>query len=651
MTGADDGENARPGELSPRAAAALDRLSTVEAELREQLGPRRAHSAIVVTALLSTRLGADRLGDLAYHATPTDVFRDLDADVERALSAFDAQSVFNELYKTGHLHRTVGDVAAVIRSLSDSDQLMLAGELLKRTADPFVGMFTVPAEIAVLASRLTVGATENGEAHDRLYKRELRVFDPRAGCGEMLLELAHLIENHQGRAWVVGCEPSAEALGIAQASIALAGYSTSDLHQEEWLLRTASHEQAFDYLVSAIPATSWRHLDRWLEYGLSLPARPRSTDSSLLYVAKVAQRVSELPNSRAVLVVNSAALTTGAAGSGDVQLRRMIVELGALRAVIALPSGIFERTTVAPTMLLFTGSMDSRAKSSSSFRLVDARMYGARVDRKRRILGAADVDEIVMAVAQGGSENAVEIDIQVLAEDGRWRIPPFGKRISAKKGHSSSQDSAPTLDEHELGELCRVMSGRNRVAKETDRDPDLRVIRAEDVGVELRPWADLPYSTRRRKSSVEVAPGDIVGSISRPYGRWVLVPDGYGRALASDHTVVLRKQRDVSMWYILSFLRSERGKRWIESTFRGTVPRIARDELALIPVPDCPIESIEIDMILRDYESELIRLESEVGQLRSRLSAIHDTESPVETAANVDSLYGIVASVRSVGSL
>ncbi len=367
MTGADDGENARPGELSPRAAAALDRLSTVEAELREQLGPRRAHSAIVVTALLSTRLGADRLGDLAYHATPTDVFRDLDADVERALSAFDAQSVFNELYKTGHLHRTVGDVAAVIRSLSDSDQLMLAGELLKRTADPFVGMFTVPAEIAVLASRLTVGATENGEAHDRLYKRELRVFDPRAGCGEMLLELAHLIENHQGRAWVVGCEPSAEALGIAQASIALAGYSTSDLHQEEWLLRTASHEQAFDYLVSAIPATSWRHLDRWLEYGLSLPARPRSTDSSLLYVAKVAQRVSELPNSRAVLVVNSAALTTGAAGSGDVQLRRMIVELGALRAVIALPSGIFERTTVAPTMLLFTGSMDSRAKAAAAF--------------------------------------------------------------------------------------------------------------------------------------------------------------------------------------------------------------------------------------------------------------------------------------------
>src|SRR6266508_3690206 len=179
MTGADDGENARPGELSPRAAAALDRLSTVEAELREQLGPRRAHSAIVVTALLSTRLGADRLGDLTYPATPTDVFRDLDADVERALSAFDAQSVFNELYKTGHLHRTVGDVAAVIRSLSDSDQLMLAGELLKRTADPFVGMFTVLAEIAVLASRLTVGATENGEAHDRLYKRELRVFDHR----------------------------------------------------------------------------------------------------------------------------------------------------------------------------------------------------------------------------------------------------------------------------------------------------------------------------------------------------------------------------------------------------------------------------------------------------------------------------------------
>jgi len=46
-------------------------------------------------------------------------------------------------------------------------------------------------------------------------------------------------------------------------------------------------------------------------------------------------------------------------------------------------------------------------------------MYGARVDRKRRILGAADVDEIVITVAQSGSENAVEIDIQVLAKNGK----------------------------------------------------------------------------------------------------------------------------------------------------------------------------------------------------------------------------------------
>src|SRR6266511_1298873 len=395
MTHASSGPEIGPGQILPHLVAADERLSTIETQLRAQLGSRRAHLAVVGMALLSARPGGKWLDTgVTDRLTPTEALHDVDPDLGRALDALDVRTVFQDLYRTGDLGRIAWKVLTVIGNLNEADRRTITEQLLKRTADPSIGLFSVPIEIADLASRLALEITEDTDA-EAFNDRELRIFDPRIGCGEMLLELARHVTSHRGKANAAGYEPSAEALSIAQATINLAGYPVSNLHQGEWLLQPIDREQGFDYLVSAIPATPWRHLDYELEYTLALPARPRSTDSSLLYVARVAQWISKLPNSRAVLVVNSAALTTGAAGSGDVQLRRLIAELGTLRAVIALPPRIFERTAVAPTVLLFTGLIHGVVRDG--FRLVDARKLGGLVDRKRRFLSSTDISDIVLA--------------------------------------------------------------------------------------------------------------------------------------------------------------------------------------------------------------------------------------------------------------
>jgi hypothetical protein len=649
MTRANPSAETGPGEMSQDLAAAGERLWDIQADLRHALGSRRAYAAIIGMALIAARpTGVWLEGRLPDSLTPHEALKSADPDLYRTLDALDVRTALDDLYRTGLLGRTAQRIAEIIRSPGESEMLSLTHQLLKRYADPSIGLFTTPSEVADLASRLVLGMTDDSN-DDALSQREIRLFDPRVGYGEMLLELARHVTARHGSANISGYEPSAEALGIAQANIILAGYPTADLHQEEWLLQPIESQQDFEFLVSAIPATPWHHLGYALEHTLALPARPRSTDSSLLYVARVARWITALPNSRAAIVVNSAALTTGTAGSGDVQLRRLIAEAGTLQAIIALPQRIFEKTAVAPTVLLFAGPTQARGREG--FRLVDARTLGQLADRKRRILSPTDVDEIVGAALHGDSELTIELDSLTLAEDGLWRLPPFGTRTVSKRRHLEAGDRSLTDDDKELGELCDVLSGRNRVAKGSDRDPELRVIRAEDIGVELASWSDLPYSTRRRGSSVEVQPGDIIGSISPPHGRWVLVPEGYGRAVASDHTLVLRERADVSMWYVLGFLRSDRGKQWIASTFRGTIPRIARDELKRIPVPDCPIGSRYIDGVLRSYHGELGRLELEVDGLRQRLNDIYNGESSVEIAASVDGLHGIIASVRSIENL
>jgi hypothetical protein len=266
-------------------------------------------------------------------------------------------------------------------------------------------------------------------------------------------------------------------------------------------------------------------------------------------------------------------------------------------------------------------------------------------------MSEADVERICAAALGRPSDLAAEVVRDAFGEDGRWRIPPLGVRRRSAKQQAVALPEAADVDELELGELCELLPGRNRVAKGTDKDPTFRVIRAVDIGTRLTDWTELPDSTPRKVSSAVVLPGDVVGSISPPHGRWALVPEDYGPALASDHTVVLRKRGDISMWYLLGYLRSDRGRRWIVSTFRGTIPRIARDQLERIPVPWCPINSRYVDRLLQAYSDELRRLEAEVGQLQDRLNQIYDGDTPVEIAADLDALQGVTASIRSVTGL
>lgn len=203
-----------------------------------------------------------------------------------------------------------------------------------------------------------------------------------------------------------------------------------------------------------------------------------------------------------------------------------------------------------------------------------------------------------------------------------------------------------------LGELCEVLPGVNRAAKNTDVDPGLRVIRAADIGSELAPWSELHPSDQQKRNSVEVIPGDIIGSISGEYARWAIVPRDYDRALASDFTVVLRKRTDISAWYLLEFLRSIRGRDLLRETFTGsTRVRISTSGLKALPVPAISLGSARFDRIVSGFENETAQLRREVNLLQSRVSAIFVSESTAEASTRLDAIQGITAAMQTFGNL
>ena len=628
--------NDQSAEMVAEIAA---RLVAVEEDLRLTLGAQAAHAVVAGITMLGAQ---DEEWLIRCSAAPESTLQEsitAGGPLGQLAVSLGLEAGIRAFGSSRFLAETIRRLLDILGAVQEVHRPAIAELMVRRAADLENAIFTVPSEVAELAARVALEQSpfSTPMARDRV------VFDPCLGCGEMLLAIIRRAALTSIQLSARGYETSAEALRIAQVSFSLMDVSAEGLERGDWLDQSLQVGLDFNYLVSAIEATPWHDVDHQFDHTIPISARPRSSDASLLYLVKIAELLTDLPQAIAVVAVNSAALTIGGAGSGEAQLRRYLVDTGLLHAVIMLPSGLFERTSVAPTMLILRHPV--RANAENSFRLVDARNLGRQRDRKRQILSAEDLERISAAVSGSFDELSINVLSSSLGDDLRWRIP------STIRASNSATAALIGLNEDFLEDLCEIIPGRNRAAKPEGTDIDHRVITAGDISSDLAPWSKLKNSNASKSSSVSVIPGDIIGSISPPSGRWALVPDGYGPALASDHTIVLRRRADISMRYLLGYLRSDRAKSYLIEMFRGTIPRLDRVQLAKLPVPRCPLGVEYLDGVLSGYNAELMRLEQEVGRLHLRLNDIYRGESPVEIAADVDALHGVTASLRSIENL
>ena len=346
-------------------------------------------------------------------------------------------------------------------------------------------------------------------------------------------------------------------------------------------------------------------------------------------------------------------------------IRHCLIERDCLEAVISLPPNLLYSTSIPSCLLIIKANKPAERRGAIIF--IDASACHTK-ERNQNQIDSKDIELIVAAYRNGESEEMparlVEYG-EIGRSDWELEVSRYLKTVTpdqvavdstlhiSRSGSSPGAEPVPTrLSTQELGEICDVLVGRNRIFKDGDEDLEFRVIRAEDIRSDLTAWSDLPRSNRRRATSVEVAPGDIIGSRSGPYGRWIVVPEEYGPALASDHTVVLRGRGDVSMWYLLGFLRSLQGRELIKNTLRGAViSRVSPTELKGIPVPQSPLRPDYVDPVLKGFEEEHKRLERGIAELYNRFSMIYESDLPVEVAARLDALQGITASMRGMRDL
>jgi type I restriction enzyme M protein len=164
----------------------------------------------------------------------------------------------------------------------------------------------------------------------------------------------------------------------------------------------------FDYLLANPPfGVEWKKVRDAVEdehkslgfagrFGAGLP---RINDGSFLFLQHMIAKMKpvEEGGSRVAIVFNGSPLFTGAAGSGESEIRRWIVENDWLEAVVALPDQLFYNTGISTYFWIVTNRKSLERRGL--VQLLDARGLWEKMRKslgeKRKLVSEAQISEIV----------------------------------------------------------------------------------------------------------------------------------------------------------------------------------------------------------------------------------------------------------------
>ncbi len=240
------------------------------------------------------------------------------------------------------------------------------------------------------------------------------LFDPACGTGGMLSVAEDYLRqlNPGARLEVFGQELNEETYAICRSDMMLKGQDASHIAVGNSFSEDGHAGRTFDYCLANPPfGVEWKKVEDVVKaeheklgfrgrFGAGLP---RINDGSFLFLQHMIAKTKpvEEGGSRIAIVFNGSPLFTGAAGSGESEIRRWIIENDWLEAVVALPDQLFYNTGISTYFWIVTNRKSPERQGK--VQLVDGRDYFTKMRKglgdKRKEIAADQVDEITRLYA------------------------------------------------------------------------------------------------------------------------------------------------------------------------------------------------------------------------------------------------------------
>jgi type I restriction enzyme M protein len=293
--------------------------------------------------------------------------------------------------------------------VSNLEMGYLYEELIRRFSElsnETAGEHFTPREVIRLMVNLLFIEDDRLLTRPRIVKT---ILDPACGTGGMLsVAEDHLRSLNPGaRLEVYGQELNAESYAVCRSDMMIKGQDASRIVLGNSFSEDGFDGEHFDYLLANPPfGVEWKNVEKAVRgqheskgfagrFGAGLP---RINDGSFLFLQHMISKMKPVQQggSRLAIVFNGSPLFTGAAGSGESEIRRWIIENDWLEAVVALPDQLFYNTGISTYFWVVTNRKSPERRGK--VQLIDTRELWQKMRKslgdKRKELSADHIAEI-----------------------------------------------------------------------------------------------------------------------------------------------------------------------------------------------------------------------------------------------------------------
>lgn len=324
------------------------------------------------------------------------------------LDKYEFAQQIKKLDSTNLLYQVIGkftDLDLHPEAVSNHNMGYIFEELIRRFAEQSnetAGEHFTPREVIRLMVNLLIAPDGDALSLPGVVRT---VMDPACGTGGMLSAAEEHIKalNPDATVEVYGQELNPESWAICRSDLMIKGQDPENIAFGNSFSDDGHQREKFDYLLANPPfGVEWKKVKEDVEYehtnlgdsGRFGAGLPRINDGSLLFLQHMISKMKPVDargggGSRIAIVFNGSPLFTGAAGSGESEIRRWILENDWLEAIVALPDQLFYNTGISTYFWILTNRKDSQHKGKVV--LLDARDQWVKMRKslgdKRKELG------------------------------------------------------------------------------------------------------------------------------------------------------------------------------------------------------------------------------------------------------------------------
>ena len=330
-------------------------------------------------------------------------------NVRDILSQFGFDNQVTRLAEAKLLYQVAGRFAAMkdLDKLSNHEMGYVFEHLIRKFAEDSnetAGEHFTPREVIELMVNLLIAPdadtlTGTGQV--------INILDPACGTGGMLTTAADHIKsiNQDAEVYLFGQELNGESWAVCESEMLLRNQrGTVELGNS--FSGDRFRGRKFDYMLANPPfGVEWKKVKDEVEaeaeighagrFGAGLP---RINDGSFLFLQHMISKMDPVEDkgARLAIVFNGSPLFTGAAGSGESEIRRWILENDWLEGIVALPDQLFYNTGISTYFWILSNRKAPERRGKVI--LLDARDQWEKMRKslgdKRKLIGAGQIRHI-----------------------------------------------------------------------------------------------------------------------------------------------------------------------------------------------------------------------------------------------------------------